>query len=326
MTLPTAVIAVPVPDATLERLRARCSPILGVSPADRAALRSALATAEGVLSPAPTPYDAAMLDAAPALRVISNFGVGFNNVDLADCTRRGVAVCNTPGVLSGAVADLTMLFILSAARHFTANSHYARRGGWSRGEPSPPLGFDLPGKTLGIVGYGRIGRETATRARAFGMSIVYYDTLPQYDGGLASALPLDELLRTADIVSLHVNLTPETHHLVSTRELALMKPSAWIVNTSRGPVVDQVALADALRDGRIAGAALDVVEVEPPPADEPLLAMGNVITLPHVGSATVETRAAMLEMSVSNLLAVLNGEPPLSCVNPEALAHARHRR
>jgi phosphoglycerate dehydrogenase-like enzyme len=267
-----------------------------------------------------------MLDAAPRLRVISNFGVGFNNVDLADCTRRGIAVCNTPGVLSGAVADLTMLFILAAARHFSANSHHARRGGWSRDEAGPELGFDLPGKTLGLVGYGRIGRETATRARAFGMRVVYYDALPQDDGGLASPLPLTELLGTADIVSLHVNLTPETLHLIGARELALMKPGAWLVNTSRGPVIDQTALAVAVRDGRIAGAALDVLEVEPPPEDEPLLTMPNVITMPHIGSATVETRAAMLDLSVSNLLAVLNGEVPPSCVNPEALARAFVRR
>ena len=326
MALPIAVIAVPVPDATLARLNAGCSPILGIAPGDRATLRAVLATAEGVLSPAPTPYDVAMLDAAPHLRVISNFGVGFNNVDLADCTHRGIAVCNTPGVLSGAVADLTMLFILAVARHFTANERYASSGGWSRGEPSPGLGFDLPGKVLGLVGYGRIGRETATRARAFGMSAVYFDAIPQDDGGLATPLPFDELLRTADIVSLHVNLTPQTRHLISTRELSLMKRSAWIVNTARGPVIDQVALVAALREGRIAGAALDVVEVEPPPESEPLLTMPNVITLPHIGSATVETRAAMLELSVSNLLAVLHGETPPSCVNPEALPKAFVRR
>ena len=326
MSLPKAVIAVPVPEATLARLAAGCQPLVGVNPGDRAALRAALADAEGVLSPAPTPYDAAFLDGFPRLRVISNFGVGFNNVDLEDCTRRGIAVCNTPGVLSVAVAELALLLILAAARRFPANAAHSSGGGWSAGSPAPPLGFDITGKTLGLVGYGRIAKETAIRARAFGMRVVYYDAFPVGDDGHATPLPLDDLLRTSDFVSLHVNLTPETHHVLSAREFALMKPSAWLVNTSRGPVVDQAALTAALLAAQIAGAALDVLEVEPPDPADPLLTMPNVITLPHIGTATTETRAAMLEMSVSNLLMVLGGEPPLSCVNPEALPRAMQRR
>ncbi len=326
MSLPKAVIAVPLPEATLARLTAGCHPVTGVTPGDREALRAALANAEGVLSPAPTPYDAAFLDALPRLRVISNFGVGFNNVDLDDCTRRGIAVCNTPGVLSVAVAELALLLILAAARRFPANTAHASGGGWSAGAAAPPLGFDITGKTLGLIGYGRIARETAVRARAFGMRVVYYDAYPVVTDVLATPVSLDDLLRTSDFVSLHVNLTAETHHLLGAREFALMKPSAWLVNTSRGPVVDQLALIAALGESQIAGAALDVMEAEPPAAEDPLLTMANVIILPHIGTATAETRAAMLEMSVSNLLMVLGGEPPLSCVNPEALPRAMQGR
>ncbi len=317
--LPRACIVMPIDEQTLALLREGCDPIVLTPPFDRATLLREIATAEGFLGPAPFPIDAELLDAAPGLRVISNFGVGFNNVDLPDVTRRGIAVCNTPGVLSAAVADLTLLMILAASRHFCANAGYVASGGWARGETPPPLGWDVTGRTLGIIGFGRIGREVATRAEAFGMQCIHHDVEQARTPKRIPPVSLDELLARSDIVTLHVNLTAETHHLISRRELALMKPSAWLVNTSRGPVVDQPALLETLRGGGIAGAALDVLEVEPPPLSEELVTLPNVIALPHIGSATVETRAAMLELSVRNLLAVLGGQRPPSCVNPEAL-------
>jgi glyoxylate reductase len=322
MTKPPAIIAIDLPAGLLEDLRRSVTPI--VTGGDPAAVAEALPRAEGILCSALLPLPAELLDRAPRLRVISNFGVGYNNVDLEAATARGIAVCNTPGVLSGAVADLAMALILAVARRLFANAAYVRGGGWSRREPPPPLGWDPAGKTLGIVGFGRIGQAVALRARAFGMEVVYHDLVNEPVEGLEDCRPvsLEELLETSDVVSLHVNLDPSTHHLIGARELALMKPTAWLINTSRGQVVDQQALTAALQDGTIAGAALDVLDPEPPAPDDPLLAMENVIVLPHVGSATVETRAAMRDMAVRNLVAVLTGRTPPACVNPSVLAHA----
>lgn len=319
MSKPLAVIAIDLPAGLLEDLRRSVHPI--VTGNDPEAIEAALPRAEGILCSALFPLPAGVLDRAPHLRVISNFGVGYNNVDLAAATARGIAVCNTPGVLSGAVADLTMALVLAIARRLFANAAYARDG-WARREAPPPLGWDPAGKVLGIVGFGRIGQAVALRARAFGMEVVYHDLVSAPVEGLEECVPLtlEEVLERADVVSLHVNLDPSTHHLIGARELERMKPTAWLINTSRGQVVDQAALTAALREGRIAGAALDVLDPEPPAADEPLLAMENVIVLPHIGSATVETRAAMRDMAVRNLVAVLTGRTPPSCVNPEVLA------
>ena len=284
-----------------------------------------IAEAEGLLCPAPFPVGPELLDRAPKLRVVSNFGVGFNNVDVPDLTRRGIAVCNTPGVLSDCVADLTMGLILTASRQIVANAAHVSSGRWSFGFPGPGLGFDVGGKTLGLVGYGRIGRATARRARAFNMNIVFHDVYQEAGDDLARYRSLDALLSESDIVSVHTNLTPETTHLIGARELALMKPSAWLINTARGPVVDESALAAALHAGSIAGAALDVLEVEPPPKEAPILTAPNVIILPHIGSATTETRAAMLELCLDNLAAVISRKRPPECVNPEALERALTR-
>lgn len=322
--LPLAVIAVPAPPAVEELLSSVCRPCY-VAASDVAAN---LATAEGLLCPAPFPITVALLNAAPRLRVVSNFGVGFNNVDLVEMERRGIAVCNTPGVLTDAVADLTIGMVLMASRGLVANNRFAAGGAWSAGESPPPLGWDLAGKTLGLVGFGRIGRAVAGRARHFGVRIVYHDILTSPGPGFEDCayLSLEDLLRESDVVSLHVNLTDETHHRIGAAELALMKPTAWLLNTSRGPVVDQPALVAALRAGTLAGAVLDVLETEPPAADDPLLAMPNVLLLPHIGSATVETRAAMLDLAARNLAAVLGGHPPPECVNPDVLPRALQRR
>ena len=321
---PVALVAVPVPEAVVELLGADCSPCV-VSTSD---VRANLARAEGLLCPAPFPITIELLDAAPRLRVVSNFGVGFNNVNLAEMERRGIAVCNTPGVLTDAVADLTVGMILMASRGLVANNRFATGGAWAAGEAAPPLGWDLAGKTLGLVGFGRIGRAVAARARHFGVRIVYHDILAAPGPGFEDCqyLSLPELLASSDVVSLHVNLTAETHHHIGRGELELMRPTAWLLNTSRGPVVDQSALVEALRGGTIAGAVLDVLETEPPARDDPILALPNALLLPHIGSATVETREAMLDLAVRNLAAVLGGRTPPECVNPQVLPRALERR
>ena len=325
---PVACVALPIPEATLHRLREKVD-VRQLAPGfDRDELHAALEGASGLLCSNLLPIDGALFDAAPGLRVVSNFGVGFDNVDVAEASARGVAICNTPGVLSEAVADLTMLLILAAARRMLENASFVTGGGWSRGEARPPLGFDLAGKTLGIVGFGRIGQAVARRALVFGMNVAYQDVLDDPRVGFETCLQCDieDLLRRSDVVSLHVNLSPQTHHLIGHEQLEQMKSTAWLVNTSRGPVVDQAALVDALRRGAIAGAALDVLEEEPPALHDPILSLPNVILLPHVGSATIETRQAMLDLAVENLLASLDDRMPPACVNPEALGRHEIQR
>jgi glyoxylate reductase len=240
------------------------------------------------------------LDLLPDLRLVANYGVGYDRVDVAACRERGVAVTNTPGVLDAAVADLTLALILACRRHLVASDRFVREGRWERGWARPELlGRDLAGSTLGLVGMGRIGSQVARRAEAFGMHVVHHR---RGDG-----LPLDELLRTADIVSLHVPLTPETDGLLSRERLALLRDGATLVNTARGAIVDEVALVEQLTSGRIS-AGLDVF-VDEPRVPERLLGLPNVVLTPHVASATVETRAAMTRVLVDNVLAFRRGEP-----------------
>jgi glyoxylate reductase len=242
----------------------------------------------------------AELDLLPDLRLVANYGVGYDQMDVAACRERGVAVTNTPGVLDAAVADLTLALILACRRHLVASDRFVREGRWRRGWARPELlGRDLAGATLGVVGFGRIGRQVASRAQAFGMGIVVH----RRTGGL----PLDELLRTADVVSLHVPLTPETDGLLSRERLALLQDGATLVNTARGAIVDEDALVEELASGRIS-AGLDVFTDEPR-VPERLLELPNVVLTPHVASATVETRAAMTRVLVDNVLAFLRGEP-----------------
>ena len=310
-------------DAHRVLIEAECEVNLS-PPAD---LPRAIGDAEGLLCSNMVVIDRAFLEAAPSLRVISGFGVGYNNTDVQAATELGILVCNTPGVLTDAVADLTMGLILSFSRRIAANAAYVRDGGWGT-SPPPPFGFDLRGKTLGIIGFGRIGLAVADRARAFGLSVIFHDVFQASPDNYTDCTYCDlaDLLSRSDIVSIHTNLSRETHHLLSARQFAVMKPTALLVNTARGPVIDQAALYAALTDGQIAGAALDVLESEPPAAGDPLLQLPNVIVLPHVGSATTETRAAMLDLAVTNLVEALSGREPPACVNPEALprALARH--
>ena len=243
------------------------------------------------------PQELALL---PDLRLVANYGVGHDNVDVGACRERGIAVTNTPGVLDAAVADLTLALILACRRHLVESDRFVRDGRWRRGWARPELlGRDLAGSTLGLVGMGRIGSEVARRGEAFGMRVVYHR---RGDG-----LPLDELLRSSDVVSLHVPLTPDTRGLLSRERLTLLQDGATLVNTARGPIVDEAALVDELVSGRIS-AGLDVF-LDEPHIPEPLFGLPNVVLTPHIASATVETRAAMTRVLVDNVLAFLGGEP-----------------
>jgi glyoxylate reductase len=256
--------------------------------------------------------DRAVLEAGTELRVVANIAVGFNNIDLAAARERGVVVTNTPDVLTEASADFTWALILGITRRLAEGDRLVRRGDWKGWALDFMLGAELRGKQLGIVGFGRIGRAVARRAEAFGMRVVYASRTPREHAG-AQAMPLDRLLSTSDVVSLHLPLTDETRHLIDQTAFARMKRSAYLINTSRGPVVDEAALAWALRERLISGAALDVYEREPEVHPE-LLKLENVLLAPHLASATVETRTAMADLAVRNALAVLAGEPALTPV------------
>lgn len=242
--------------------------------------------------------DTELLDAAPELRAIANYAVGADNIDLAATRERGIPVGVTPDVLTDATADLAFALLLAAARRLPEAEHDVRTGTWSTWGPFGWLGADVHGATLGIVGYGRIGRAVANRAHGFDMTVLHTKTTPLHD-----------LLAQSDFVSLHVPLTPDTHHLIDADALARMKPTAILINTARGPIVDQAALTAALNEGQIAAAGLDVTDPEPLPLDDALLRAPNVIVLPHIGSATRTARARMADLAVDNLLAALAGEP-----------------
>lgn len=325
--MPVFAVTNRLPDSGLELLRGAGELRLAGATAalPRADLLRHVDGADAVLTLLNDRVDDAFLDAAgPQLCCVANVAVGFDNIDLEAAGRRGVLVANTPGVLDDATADLTMALLLAAVRRIGEGERLVRSGrpwAWSM---SFMLGSDLRGKRLGIVGLGNIGSRVARRARAFGMSIAYHgrraasaEVVAELE---AERLELDELLSSADVLSLHCPLTAATRHLIGARELALMKPTATLVNTARGPVVDERALAEALREGRIAAAGLDVYEHEP--AVEPgLLGLENVVLSPHLGSATVETRAAMAELAARNAIAAVRGEAlPTPVANPGPLA------
>jgi glyoxylate reductase len=259
--------------------------------------------------------------------VISNNGVGYDNVDIPYATSRGVLVCNTPGVLTDAVADLTYGFMIDLARGITRADRFVRERQWGAAPPMA-LGTDLRGKTLGILGLGRIGSAVAERAGAFGLRVVYYDPVRNHsaeDRGVATYAERDDVIRSADFLSVHVFLDESTHRHIGTREFSLMKPSAYLINTSRGLVINQAELLAALDANELAGAALDVLEIEPPDPSEALLDHPNVILAPHIGSATAETREAMAKLAARNVVAGLTGGIPETMVNPEVLSAVQER-
>ncbi len=272
--------------------------------------------------------DAQVIAATPRLKVISNYAVGYDNIDIARATQRGIPVGNTPGVLSETTADLAFALLMAAARRIVEADKYVRGRLWRiPWEPMTLLGQDIHHGTLGIVGLGRIGAEIARRARGFHMPVLYHDSTRQQDAekelGVEYIAALPELLARADFVTIHVPLTEKTRNMFGQTEFSQMKPSAILVNTSRGQVVDQKALYEALQSGQIAAAAIDVTNVEPLPADDPLLSLSNLIITPHIGSASRVTRARMAYMAAENLVAGLKGEVLPYCVNPEVYQQKR---
>ncbi len=280
-------------------------------------LRALVAGASGIFALLTERIDDAALDAAgPQLRVVANMAVGYDNVDVAACTARGVQVTNTPDVLTDATADLTWALLLAAARRIGEGERMVRRGDWSGWRPGELLGFGVAGKTLGIYGMGKIGAAVARRARGFDMTVLYHNrsASPAAAELGATLVPLEELLERADIVVLNAPSTPETRHVIDAAALARMKPTAVLVNTARGPLVEEAALVEALRSGRIAAAGLDVYEFEPRLVDG-LLELDNVVLLPHLGSATIEARGAMVQLAADNVIDVLSGRGPRTPVN-----------
>jgi lactate dehydrogenase-like 2-hydroxyacid dehydrogenase len=321
---PRVFVARVVPEAALRLILEACEAAVweGEDPPPRTELLRAIAGCDGIMTMLTDRVDDEFLDAAgPRLRVVSNMAVGFDNIDVPACTRRGVPVGNTPGVLTETTADLAWALILAAARRLPEGERFVHSGAWRTWSPMHQLGLDVHGATLGIVGFGRIGQAVARRAIGFEMPVLYASRRrvdPAVEAALnATWLPMDDLLARADIVTVHVDLNPSTQRLIDAAALARMKPTAILVNTTRGPVVDPGALYRALRDGVIRAAALDVTDPEPIPADDPLLTLDNCLIVPHIGSATEATRGKMAAMAAANLLAGVRGERLPNVVNPE---------
>ena len=321
---PRVLVTRLIPDEGLDPVRAACEVDLWEDelPPPREELLRRVAGVDGILSLLTDRIDDELLDAAgPQLKVVSNFAVGFDNIDVPALTRRRIPAGNTPGVLTETTADLAFALLMAAARRIPESVDYVRDGRWKTWGPMLLMGVDVHGGTLGIIGFGRIGREMARRGRGFGMRILYHDVhpaTPEDEAELgATRVEMDELLAASDFITLHVNLTDETHHLIDAGALAAMKPTAVLVNTSRGPVVDPAALETALREGEIFAAGLDVTEPEPLPADHPLVALPNCVVVPHIASASRVTRGRMAAMAAANLLAGLGGERLPTPVNPE---------
>lgn len=289
-------------------------------PPPREVLLERVRGVDGLLCLLTDRIDGEVMDAAgPGLKVISNHAVGVDNIDLEAATARGIPVGNTPGILTDATADFAFALLLAAARRVVEGERFVRAGKWKTWGPSLLLGVDVFGATLGIIGYGRIGQALARRAAGFNMRILYFDpSFPQSNPALpGAAVDLETLLRQADFVSLHTPLTEQTYHLIDKRALDLMKPTAILINTARGPVVDPQALYQALKERRIFAAALDVTDPEPIPLDSPLLELDNLIIVPHIASASRSTREKMATMAAENLIAGLRGERLPNCVNPQ---------
>ena len=318
MAKPKVFVARLIPEKGLDLIREFCDADIWPDelPPPHEEIIRRVRDVDGIVSLLTDKIDAAVMDAAPRLKVISNFAVGVDNVDVAAATARKLPVGNTPGVLTDATADQAFALLLAAARRVVEAEKFVRAGKWITWSPGLLLGADLVGATLGIIGFGRIGQAVAKRAQGFDLRVIYYDPTAQPVFG-ASSVDLDTLLRESDFVSLHVPLTSATRHLVNAEFLSKMKPTAILVNTSRGGVVDQSALYEALKSKRISAAALDVTDPEPLPMNSPLLELENCLIVPHLGSASKHTRDMMSVLAAQNLIAGLKGERLPNCVNPE---------
>jgi lactate dehydrogenase-like 2-hydroxyacid dehydrogenase len=320
---PKVVITRPIQQSVVDRISEHCDVQVHAvdEPMAPELLAAAMRDADGVM-PAGVRISKEIIDTAPRLRVVSNIAVGYDNIDVEACNRRHILVTNTSDVLTEATADLAFALILAAARRVVEGDRYVRGGHWKQWQWNCLWGAEMHGTTLGLFGFGRIAQATARRARGFSMRILYHSrhrvsTNIENELG-AKFVDRDTLLRESDFLSLHVPLTPETRHAIGASELALMKPSAFVINAARGPIIDEAALVQALQANRLAGAGLDVFENEPK-VHPALLAMDNVTLLPHIGSATAETRLGMAMLAAENLLAALRGERPPNLVNPEAI-------
>ncbi len=327
MAKPKVFATVPLDEPLLARLSQSCevSRWTGEGRCPAELLAKEVADARAVLGYAP--FSAALMDRAPQLRVIATSSVGFDHVDVAAATQRGILVTNTPDVLTDTTADLAFSLMLAVARRLGEAERYVRAGLWGKeGGPGSFLGRDVHHATLGIVGLGRIGAAVAERGLGFHMKVLYYDFLRREDLEKKFGyqyVDFETLLRESDFVSIHVPLLAETRGMMGAAQFAMMKPTAYLINAARGPIVDERALINALKEGQIAGAGLDVFDREPTDPNNPLLKMENVVAAPHVGSATVATRRAMVELAANNVLAVLQGQPPLTPVNREVLGRLR---
>ncbi len=318
-----------LPAVGLDRIQAACDADIWPEPLPPPAdvLRRKVADCDGLVALLTDRIDGSLLDAAPRLKVVSNYAVGFNNIDVAAATQRGVAVGNTPGVLTDATADMAFCLLIGAARRLVEGHQYTLSGQWKTWEPLGHLGQDLAGRTVGVVGMGRIGFAFAKRCRfGWDMRVLYHDVQPNAHAEQelgARLVDMDTLLRESDFVSLHANLNEKTRGLLGAAQFQKMKRSAILINTARGPLVDQRALAEALRTGTIFAAGLDVTDPEPPAADDPLLRLPNIIVAPHIASATVQTRDAMAAICANNLIAGVTGQKLPAWVNPEVEGRQR---
>jgi glyoxylate reductase len=324
MSRPRVYVTRIIPEGGLRLVQAACDAEIweGETPPSREVLLEKVRGMDGLLSLLTDKIDAAVMDAAGSqLKVISNYAVGYNNIDVDAATSRGIAVGNTPGVLTDTTADFAFTLLMSAARRVVEGVDYVRAGRWKTWGPTLLLGRDVHHATLGLIGFGRIGKGMARRASGFEMNVLYYDPYIQEDPVArelgAQAVDLDTLYAQSDFVSVHVPLMPETHHLINAEALKKMKPTAILINSARGPVVDPDALYQALKDGDIAYAALDVTEPEPIDMESPLLTLPNCIIVPHIASASIATRTRMAEIAAENLIAGVRGEPLPAWVNPE---------
>src|SRR5436309_11346390 len=332
MRKPKVFVTRLIPAAGLEQVREYCDADIWTEPLPPPAdvLRRKVSDCEGLLSLLTERIDGALLDAAPRLRVVSNYAVGFNNIDVPAATARGVAVGNTPGVLTEATADCAFMLLIAAARCLRACHEDITAGKWKTWEPLGWLGQELTGKTLGVVGLGRIGTALARRCKGgWGMKVIYHDTVrneaAERELGGVPLVDLDTLLRESDFVSLHVPLTADNQRMMNRERFGTMKRTAVFVNTARGGLVDEAALAEALRSGTIFAAGLDVTDPEPPAANSPLSKLPNLVLVPHIGSATVAARDAMAVIAADNLLAGLDGRALPHWVNPEVEGKRKSR-